>query len=61
MQPPVDITAKSWGMVAVLGLIWGSTFLVIEVALEGITPFWLAAGRITFSALLTNAIWDLRG
>ena len=35
MQPPVDITAKSWGMVAVLGLIWGSTFLVIEVALEG--------------------------
>ena len=61
MQPPVDITAKSWGMVAVLGLIWGSTFLVIEVALEGITPFWLAAGRITFAALLTSAIWCLRG
>lgn len=61
MQPPVDITAKSWGMVAVLGLIWGSTFLVIEVALEGITPFWLAAGRITFAALLTSAIWGLRG
>jgi len=61
MQPPVDITAKSWGMVAVLGLIWGSTFLVIEVALEGITPFWLAAGRITFAALLTSTIWGLRG
>ena len=61
MQPPVNITAKSWGMVAVLGLIWVSTFLVIEVALEGITPFWLADGRITFAALLTSAIWGLRG
>ena len=61
MQPPVDITAKSWGMGAVLGLIWGSTFLVIEVALEGITPFWPAACRITFAALLTSAIWGLRG
>ena len=61
MQPPVDITAKSWGMVAVLGLIWGSAFLVIEVAFEGITPFWLADGRITFAALLTSAIWGLCG
>ena len=61
MQQPVDITAKNWGMVTALGLIWGSTFMIIELALEGITPFWLAAGRIAFAALLTTAIWGLRG
>jgi drug/metabolite transporter (DMT)-like permease len=48
-------------MVAILGLTWGGTFLVTEVALEGITPFWLAAGRITFAALLMSAIWLPRG
>ena len=44
-------------MVATLGLTWGATFLVTEVALEGITPFWLAAGRISFAVLLTVPIW----
>lgn len=50
-----------WIMVATLGLVWGSTFLVIEIALEGITPFWLAAARITFAALLLGGIWGWRG
>ncbi len=44
-------------MIAALGLIWGATFMVIELALPGITPFWLAAGRIVFAALLTTGIW----
>jgi drug/metabolite transporter (DMT)-like permease len=56
-----EITAKSWIMIAVLGLTWGGTFLVIELALEGITPFWLAAARISFGAVLTVAIWLARG
>lgn len=55
------ITAASWLMVATLGLTWGATFLVTEVALEGITPFWLAAGRITFAALVTIPIWLMLG
>ena len=56
-----NITRTSWLMVATLGLVWGSTFLVIEIALEGITPFWLAAGRIGFATLLMVAVWGLRG
>lgn len=56
-----DITAKSWIMVAILGLTWGGTFLVTEIALEGLTPFWLAAGRIVFAAILMSAIWGARG
>lgn len=56
-----QITLASWLMVATLGLTWGGTFLVIEVALRGITPFWLAAGRICFGALLMLAVWGALG
>ncbi len=48
-------------MVAILGLTWGGTFLVTELALTGITPFWLAAGRIGFAAVLMAVIWRMRG
>lgn len=61
MPQGTEITTKSWLMVFVLGFVWGGTFLVIEVALEGISPFWLAAYRIGFGALLTALIWQLRG
>ena len=44
-------------MIAILGLTWGATFLFIEIALRGITPFWLAASRIGFGAILTVAAW----
>ncbi len=61
MQTSPEITPASWGMVAALGLVWGATFLFIELALEGITPVWLAAGRIGFACLLTCVVWQLRG
>jgi drug/metabolite transporter (DMT)-like permease len=48
-------------MIAALGLIWGGTFPVTELALEGITPFWLAASRVSLGAALTVLIWQLRG
>ena len=50
-----------WLLIASLGLIWGGTFLFIEIALEGITPFWLAAGRIGFATLLMCAVWGAMG
>lgn len=59
MQP--DITAKSWIMVATLGLVWGASFLFIELALAEVGPFWLTASRILFAGLLTTAIWKMRG
>lgn len=48
-------------MVTALGLIWGATFPVIELALGGITPFWLASVRIVLATLLTLGVWRLRG
>ncbi|MCV3270358.1 DMT family transporter [Roseobacter sinensis] len=55
------ITLRSWLMVGLLGFTWGGTFLVTEIALEGLTPFWLAAGRIGFAAALMTAIWAVIG
>ena len=52
-----QITTASWLMVLALGFVWGATFLFISIALEGITPFWLAGYRIGFAALLTGLIW----
>ena len=48
-------------MVATLGFVWGGTFMLVEVALRGITPFWLAATRISFATLLTLLIWRRMG
>lgn len=55
------ITRASWLMILMLGLTWGATFMVIEIALRGITPFWLAAARIGFAAALMTAVWLARG
>ncbi|WP_293575814.1 DMT family transporter [Phaeobacter sp.] len=56
-----DNMGKYWLMIAILGFVWGGTFLLIKIALVGITPFWLAAGRIGFAALLLSAVWGWRG
>jgi drug/metabolite transporter (DMT)-like permease len=61
MNTAPQITLQSWLMVALLAFIWGGTFLVTEVALTGITPFWLAAARIGFAAIVMVVIWGWRG
>ena len=58
MNTSPQITPLSWLMVAILGLTWGGTFMVTEVALNGgMPPFWLAASRIGFAAVLMTLIW----
>ena len=47
-------------MVGILGITWGSTFLVIELALQGIGPAWLAASRIGFAAALMLIVQAIR-
>ncbi len=57
----IRIDRTSWIMIAALGIVWGATFPVIELALQGITPFWLASARIVLAAVLTLGVWRLRG
>jgi len=61
MTSTPQITPSSWIMIALLGVTWGGTFMVMEIALRGITPFWLASGRIGFAAVLLTLIWGMRG
>lgn len=56
-----EIAPKYWAMIATLGFVWGSTFLLIEIALEGMTPVWLAASRIGFASILLTVFWGFRG
>lgn len=55
MQP--QITPRSWLMVAILGFVWGATFVLVEIALRGISPFWLATYRLGIAALMLGGIW----
>ena len=61
MTQSPDITPKSWLMIAALGLIWGGTFMVQKLALEHVPPLWVAAGRISFAAVLTVTLWQALG
>ncbi|MDA9612669.1 DMT family transporter [Paracoccaceae bacterium] len=56
-----SIHTKHWIMIGTLGVVWGSTFLFIELALQGITPLWLTSARIIFAAVITSIIWLIRG
>jgi drug/metabolite transporter (DMT)-like permease len=40
----------AWACLILLGLIWGGSFLSIEIALAGVGPLWIAAGRIVIAA-----------
>jgi drug/metabolite transporter (DMT)-like permease len=52
---------KNWLRIFALGLIWGSSFMVIEVAITGFTALWVAAIRITVAAIILNAACYLTG
>jgi len=56
-----QITGQSWAMVLGLAVVWGGSFLFIELALTGITPYWLAASRVLLAAAATTLVWRWRG
>lgn len=43
---------KNWLYVTLLGLIWGSSFMMTEIGIEGFAPLTLAAIRISIAALI---------
>ncbi|MEM7752990.1 MAG: DMT family transporter [Pseudomonadota bacterium] len=59
--PSSEIPRSAWVMILTLGVVWGASFMFIELALVGIGPFWLAASRILLASVVTIAIWQARG
>lgn len=45
---------REWLMLIVLSLLWGTSFLAIEIALRELSPLWIVTLRITLAAL---ALW----
>ena len=50
-----------WGLLALLGFIWGGSFLGVELSLHSLSPLWVAAGRISLAALLLVGVTLLFG
>jgi len=46
----------NWIRLAALGIIWGSSFMLVEIALKGMGPFTLVAARLCLAALI---LWPL--
>lgn len=44
-------TPANWLSIALLGLIWGATFMVVAIALEGYGPLTVACARTTLGAV----------
>lgn len=47
---------SNWFSIAALGLIWGGTFMVVAIALEGYGPLTVAAARTSLGSLALIAI-----
>ncbi|MGJ8546694.1 MAG: DMT family transporter [Sulfitobacter sp.] len=59
-QMQKTISARAWGELALLALIWGTTFLSTRMALDEIGPLWVVAHRVFWAALVLWAIVLLR-
>ena len=51
---------KEWGAFALLGLIWGSSFLWIKIAVQEIGPFTLVAFRLLFGLIGLSIVMRLQ-
>jgi drug/metabolite transporter (DMT)-like permease len=55
------VSARTWLVFIVLGIIWGLPYLFIKIAVQEISPFAVAWGRITLAALILLPIAWHRG
>jgi drug/metabolite transporter (DMT)-like permease len=58
--PVAQPTLANWAGIATLGLVWGSAFIAMTVALRDLPPLWVAAGRVGIGALVLGLIASRR-
>lgn len=56
MTAPPAPTLRNWLSIGLLGVIWGGTFMVVAIALEGYGPVTVACARTTLGALAMGAL-----
>lgn len=49
-------TLFDWGLLGLLGLIWGAAFFGVEMGLHSLPPLWVSTGRIVLAAAMLVAI-----
>ncbi|MEZ5779310.1 MAG: DMT family transporter [Paracoccaceae bacterium] len=54
-------TARDWLSIVTLGVIWGATFMVVTLALEGYGPVTVACARTAIGALVLSVIAKAAG
>lgn len=59
-RKPERVTPKAWAALAAVGVIWGASFLFIDVALEEVTPLQTVVSRVTLGAAVLWTILALR-
>ncbi|MDU8943857.1 DMT family transporter [Ovoidimarina sediminis] len=61
-QPsPATPGALNWALVLGLGVVWGTAFMGVEVALRAYPPFTVAAGRVLIGALVLLVVGPILG
>lgn len=55
------MSAKNWGLFAILSILWGGSFLFVEVALEGLSVLTIVWARVAGAALVLAMWLALRG
>jgi len=43
---------RSWSLILILGFLWGSSFLFVELLLEALTPFSIVYLRVLIASLI---------
>ena len=59
--PPARPKPLDWGLLALLGFVWGGSFLGVDLSLHSLSPLWVAGGRISLAALLLVGVTLLFG
>lgn len=54
------MTRGEWSLLLILSLLWGGSFLFVELALRGLPPLSIVIGRVGLAALLLGGVLVLR-